>query len=184
MRTLSRSIAALVATLAFAALLAGSPVVVAQDATPCPPLTEEDALAWASTYIGAVNANDAAQVAALYGEDAIHHWGIGVDSEGSGEIATSFDAFFGAFPGIHLTLDRAWVAGDTVVIRWIAIGMQEGDFMGVPGALVTTTWTGINIFQLDCGLVVESWSETDHFSRLEQMGLIPIAPAAEATPAG
>jgi predicted ester cyclase len=183
-RTLSRSIAALVAVLACAALLVSSPTVVAQEATPCPPLTEEEGIAWGTAYINAVNSNDAAQVAALYTPEAIHHWGIGIDSEGADEINTSFETFFGAFPGIHLTADQIWVAGDSVIIRWIAIGIQEGDFMGVPGSRVTTTWTGINIFQLDCGLVVESWSETDHFSRLEQMGLIPIAPEAEATPAG
>ncbi len=173
----------------FALLLAviASPMLtrgtIAQDATPCPPLTEEEAAAWATANFTAWNSHDSAQVTALYTPDAIHHWGIGVDSEGSEEFAAALDAFFAAIPGVRGTIDQVWLAGDTVIIRWIAIGIQEGDFMGVPGSLDTVTWTGINIMRLDCGLVAESWSEADHFGRLEQMGLIPIAPEAEATPA-
>ena len=155
---------------------------MAQDATPCAPLTEEEAAAWATTYFTAWNSHDPAQVTALYAPDAIHHWGVGVDSEGTDELAASLEVFFAAFPGVRVTVDQVWLAGDTVIVRWIAIGIQENAFMGVPGSLDTVTWTGINIMQVDCGLVVETWSEADHFGRLEQMGLIPIAPEAEATP--
>ena len=156
---------------------------IAQEATPCPPLTEEEAVAWATAYYTARNANDTAQLTAFYAPDAIHHWGIGVDSEGTDEFAAALDGFFTAFPGSRVTVDQVWLAGDTIIVRWIAIGIQEGEFMGVPGSLDTVTWTGINVMRLECGLIVESWSEADHFGRLEQMGLIPIAPEAEATPA-
>ncbi len=155
----------------------------AQDATPCAPLTEEEATAWVTAYFTAWNSNDSEQVIAHYAPDAIHHWGLGVDTEGTEEMATSLDAFFAAFPGVRATVDRVWVAGDTVIARWISIGIQEGDFLGVPGSLDTVTWTGINIWQLDCGKVTESWAEADNFGRLQQMGLIPIVPEAEATPA-
>lgn len=182
MRTLSRSLGTLFAALACAALLVGSPAVIAQEATPCAPLTDEEAAAWVTTYFNAWNSNDPEQVIAHYAPDAIHHWGLGVDSEGADEMTTSLDAFFTAFPGVRATIDRVWVSGDTVIARWISIGIQEGDFLGVPGSQDTVTWTGINIWQLDCGIVTESWSEADNFGRLQQMGLIPIAPEAEATP--
>ncbi len=156
---------------------------IAQDATPCPPLTEEEAIAWATAYFTAWNSHDPAAVTALHTPDTIQHWGIGIDSEGTEELAASLEAFFTAFPGVRTTLDQVWVAGDTVIVRWISIGIQEGDYMGVPGSLDTVTWTGISIMQLDCGLVAEIWSEADHFGRLEQVGVIPIAPEAEATPA-
>ena len=54
--------------------------------------------------------------------------------------------------------------------------------MGVPGSPVSVTWTGIHLMRVECGLVVESWVEADHFGRLEQMGLIPIPSEAEAPP--
>ena len=84
-------------------------------------------------------------------------------------------AFFAAFPGVHGTVDRVWLAGDTIIVRYIAIGIQEGDFMGVPASQTTVTWTGINIYQLECVKIVEQWGEADHFGRIEQQGVIPVA---------
>jgi steroid delta-isomerase-like uncharacterized protein len=175
-------IALLLAVVASPLLIRGT---VAQDAaTPCPALTEEDAAAWATAYVTAWNSHDPANVMALYAPDAIHHWGIGVDAEGADELTASFTNFLAAFPGIHLTADKVWLAGDTVIIRWIAIGIQETDFMGIPASKDTVTWTGINIQQLECGVTVESWSEVDHFGRIQQQGALPVASsAAEATPA-
>jgi steroid delta-isomerase-like uncharacterized protein len=156
----------------------------AQDATPCPPLTEEEAAAWVAAEFAAWNAHDTEQVVALYAPDAILHWGIGIDAEGTDEIAASLDAFFAAFPGVRGTIEQVLVAGDTVIVRYIAIGVQEADFMGIPPSRETVTWTGINIYRLDCGLVAERWGEADHFGRIEQQGALPaIAPDAEATPA-
>jgi predicted ester cyclase len=31
------------------------------------------------------------------------------------------------------------------------------------------TWTGINIFRIECGRIVEVWSEVDALSRLQQL---------------
>lgn len=146
-------------------------------------MTEEDAATWATAWASAWNSHDAAQVAALYAPDAIHHWGIGVDSTSAAEMETAAAAFFTAFPGIHVTVDRVWLSGDTVIIRWIAIGVQEADFMGIPASQTTVTWTGINIQQIECGLISEAWSEADHFGRIEQQGTIVVEPAPEATPA-
>ncbi len=158
----------------------------AQDAaTPCAALTEADANAWAAAWTTAWNSHDVADIMALYAPDTVHHWGIGTDSTSADELTAATSAFLAAFPGIHLTIDRVWLAGDTVIIRWIAIGIQETDFMGIPASEKTATWTGINIHQLECGLSVESWSEVDHLGRVQQQGMLPLAsPEAEATPAG
>ncbi len=177
--------------LGFAILLAmvASPMlargVVAQEAaTPCPVPTEEEATAFVTNWAAAWNAHDAGAVAALYAPDALFHWGIGVDAEGTDEIQTSVADFFTAFPGIHVTVDRVWQAGDTVIIRYIAIGIQETDYMGVPASQETVTWTGINVAQLACGQAVEQWGEADHFGRIQQQGALPLgSPVAEATPA-
>ena len=156
----------------------------AQDATPCPPLTEEEAAAWVAAEFAAWNAHDSEQMAALYAPDAILHWGIGIDAEGTDEIAASFDAFLTAFPGVRGTVEQVLVAGDTIIVRYIAIGVQEADFMGIPPSRETVTWTGINIYRLDCGLIAERWGEADHFGRIQQQGVLPVtAPDAEATPA-
>jgi hypothetical protein len=158
--------------------------VVAQDATPCPPLTEEEAVAFATTYFNGWNAHDSAAIAALHTPGIVHHWGIGFDTEGIDELIGGIDGLLAAFPSAHWTVDQVWLAGDTVIVRYIVIGVQETEYMGVPASQDTVTWTGIQVMRLECGMVAEAWGEADHFGRLEQMGLIPIAPEAEATPAG
>lgn len=176
-------LALLLAVIASPLLVRGT---VAQDAaTPCPALTEEEGTALATAYIAAWNAKDTAALVALHTPDTLRHWGIGVDSEGADELAASLDAFFAAFPGAHATLDQVWIAGDTVIFRYISLGIQEEDYMGFPASQETTTFTGITVLRLDCGLVAETWAEADHLGRLQQQGAIPVAsPEAEATPAG
>jgi steroid delta-isomerase-like uncharacterized protein len=158
---------------------------MAQDAaTPCPAPTEEDAAAFAAAYIAGWNAHDTAALSALFAPDAVIHWGIGVDTEGADEIQAAYDAFLTAFPGIHVTLDRVWLSGDTVVMRYINIGVQEAEFQGIPPSQTTVTWTGINVMQFSCGQITEIWAEADHFGRIQQQGVISVAsPEADATPA-
>ncbi|MCD6032468.1 MAG: SnoaL-like polyketide cyclase, partial [Thermomicrobiales bacterium] len=43
----------------------------------------------------------------------------------------------------------------------------------------TATWTGVNIFRIECGKIVEVWSEVDALSRNAQLTGV-----AEATPDG
>lgn len=189
-RSISRTI-----VLTLLATLIGLPMLAhgatAQDAatpeavtTPCPALTSEDADAFVASWTAAWNLHDPAAVAALFAPEAQFHWGIGVDAQGPDEIEASTAAFFAAFPGIHLTVDRVWSTEDTVIIRYISLGIQETDYMGIPASQTTVTWTGIAIEQLACGQIVEHWSEADHFGRIQQQGALPPAtPEAEATPA-
>jgi steroid delta-isomerase-like uncharacterized protein len=170
-----RRIAALGLFFVALALPLGAHFAVAQDATPCPPLTQEEAEAWVQGYYAAWNAHDAAATASFMAPDYVHHWGIGIDVEGVDAFQTSLENFIAAFPGLHATVDRIWVTEDSVVIRWIDIGVQEQEFMGVPPSQETVTWTGLSIFRLECGKAVEGWTEADHFGRIEQQGVIPVA---------
>jgi steroid delta-isomerase-like uncharacterized protein len=157
------------------ALPAGAPRILAQDATPCPPMSADDATAWVTSFYAARNAQDQELIASFLSDDFVYHWGIGVDAQGVDEFTSSMTAFMNAFPGLHTTVDKVWVADDTVIVRWINIGIQQSDYMGIPASEQTVTWTGISIFQLECGKAVEAWTEADHFGRIEQQGILPVA---------
>ncbi len=43
---------------------------------------------------------------AMYAPDALHHWGIGVDSKGTEEFAAALDPFFTAFPDSHSMINQ------------------------------------------------------------------------------
>jgi hypothetical protein len=34
------------------------------------------------------------------------------------------------------------------------------------------TWTGVNIYRLECGKIAEQWSELDGIGRLQQLGVL------------
>ncbi len=75
-------------------------------------------------------------------------------------------------------MEEPIVQDDLVVIRWSNIGTQTGPIFGFEPTGAEVTWTGINIFRVECGMVVESWSEADGVGLRGQLQ----AASAEATP--
>ena len=69
-------------------------------------------------------------------------------------------------------------AADKVVARWTSFGTHSGEFMGVPATGRFLTTSGITIFRLEDGKIVEEWSESDMLGMLQQVGAIPGAGAA------
>ena len=62
--------------------------------------------------------------------------------------------------------------GDQVVQRWTGQGTHRGEFMGIAATDTPITMTGISIFRLASGRIVEMWSEGDTFGLLQQLGAI------------
>ncbi len=79
------------------------------------------------------------------------------------------------FPDLQLTHDQTVIAGDTVVIRWSARGTHQGEVMGVAPTGRPMTITGIDIFRLAEGKLVELWQNWDQLGMLQQLGVIPEA---------
>jgi steroid delta-isomerase-like uncharacterized protein len=78
-----------------------------------------------------------------------------------------------AFPDYQITSEDLIAEGDKVVERWRSRGMHRGEFMGVPPTGRQMGWTGINIFQIADGKVVDLWSTWDQLGMMQQLGVIP-----------
>lgn len=63
--------------------------------------------------------------------------------------------------------------GDRVVVRYVAEGTHVGEYMGVPGTGKRFRISGIDIWRLKDGKLVELWSLLDNYSFMEQVGAIP-----------
>ena len=63
--------------------------------------------------------------------------------------------------------------GDKVVVRWTLHGTHTGEFWGVPPTHKVITYSGINIWRLRDGKIVEEWGSMDMLSVLQQLGLVP-----------
>jgi steroid delta-isomerase-like uncharacterized protein len=70
-------------------------------------------------------------------------------------------AYRTAFPDLKMTLDDIFAEGEMVAFRWSVSGTHLGDWSGVPPTGNHVTATGITVFRIAGGKVVESWTSID-----------------------
>ena len=90
-------------------------------------------------------------------------------------ITAMMQDFLTAFPDLRYTFDHFIAKDDYVVERYTATGTQQGALGDIPPSGRIATWTGINIFRIECGRIVEVWSEVDAISRMRQLTGAPTA---------
>jgi predicted ester cyclase len=83
-------------------------------------------------------------------------------------------ATYDAFSDLKRPVDALVAEGNTVVARWTSMGTHDGPFQGIPPTGKTVTTTGITIFRLEDGKIVEEWSESDMVGMLMQLGAFPV----------
>ena len=67
-----------------------------------------------------------------------------------------------------------WLAdGDLVSYSWSLRFAHSGPLMGIPPSGKTIAITGIDLFRLRDGKVIESWTYADALGMLQQMGMLP-----------
>ncbi len=90
--------------------------------------------------------------------------------EGQKRIAADFRT---AFPDLHMTLDLIVAEGDLVVTRWTTAGTHTGQWGSIPPTGNHAVFSGVNIFRIHNGKVVELWNHRDDLGLMQQLG-VPI----------
>ena len=78
-----------------------------------------------------------------------------------------------AFPDIHTSIDDVVAEGDKVVVRFTSRGTHQREGMGIPPTGKRVVYTGIDIFRIEDGRIVERWGEVDGLSLGQQLGTVP-----------
>jgi predicted ester cyclase len=81
--------------------------------------------------------------------------------------------FLSAFPDSQVTTEDLIAEGDKVVERFSFHGTNKGSFMGAPPTGKQVTTTGMSVFRIANGKIVEHWGENDALGVMQQLGLIP-----------
>src|SRR6266566_7237188 len=81
--------------------------------------------------------------------------------------------YFTAFPDLRITIDDMVAEGDTVVTRWTAQGTNTGSLFGMPATNKSATVTGITIYRIAGGKIVETWTNFDGLGMMQQLGVVP-----------
>src|SRR5260370_34372413 len=96
-------------------------------------------------------------------------FGASSDREGMREAGA---VFLAGFPDWHSDLGLPNGEGDLVVEQFTASGTQRGEIMGVSATGRTVTLSGIQIFRVRNGRIVERWGRLDDLGLLSQLGLV------------
>ena len=75
--------------------------------------------------------------------------------------------FRAAFPDVHFTIELIVHGGDLTAVLWRAHGTH------LPTRTPIVDYTGVNIFRIVDGAIVEVWNTRDDLSLYSQLGLIP-----------
>jgi steroid delta-isomerase-like uncharacterized protein len=108
----------------------------------------------------------------LYGADWVGHFPGMPPLDAAGHRQYS-EVMISAFPDLDRTIEDLVAEGDKVVARWTAKGTHTGDFQGIAPSGRVATSSGITIFRIADGRIVEEWSESDMLGLLQQLGAIP-----------
>ena len=102
-------------------------------------------------------------------------------------------AYRAAIPDLRITIEDLIEDHDKIVVRYTVTGTHMGDLMGVAPTNSKVTATGISIYLLESGKIVEGWTIWDALSLMQldlwevsetlvlmqQLGPpVPVAPAA------
>jgi predicted ester cyclase len=182
MRRLSVSLA-IVSILVICAIATTGRSTTAQEATPasspagCPTTTEDENAAIARRWHEeAVNHHDLTVLDEILAPDAAHDSATFSANPGPRAV---LGALLTGFPDVQHTIDAVITQGDLVVVRYTAAGTHAGEFQGYAPTGKSVTWTGINIYRLECGRIAAIWSEVDSLGRITQLA----GTALGATPA-
>jgi len=112
----------------------------------------------------------------LFTGDYNAHTPIGVFEglEGAKQFVTQLR---GAFPDLDVSVEDQVVEGDKVANLWKARGTHRGNFGGIPATGRKMETSGITMFRVADGKVLESWGFADLMSMMKQLGVAPGQPA-------
>jgi steroid delta-isomerase-like uncharacterized protein len=103
--------------------------------------------------------------------DAKTHWGDS-ESRAASAIRADVERYFAAFTEVHTSIDDLIGEGDKVVLRWTTTGTNTGPYGSVPPTGRVVTMTGVDVYRLDGGHIVEAWSMWDALGAYRQLGLV------------
>ena len=83
-----------------------------------------------------------------------------------------FETALVAFPDVHFTLNLEMADGDLVATHWNYVATNTGPFLGRPATGKRITDTGIDIFRIRDGKIVEMWLVQDSLGLMQQLGVL------------
>jgi steroid delta-isomerase-like uncharacterized protein len=110
--------------------------------------------------------------------DAVAHGLPGGPARGPQAFRSIFNTFRGAFPDIHIVVERTVTEGEMVAVYCRVTGTHTGDGLGMPATGKPVEFDGVTIARVADGRVREAWNCFDFLTMYQQLGAVPAVPGA------
>jgi steroid delta-isomerase-like uncharacterized protein len=104
---------------------------------------------------GGLNESDLDVFDELLDPDYVHRSSPEYQFDRDGLKAAIINIIWKAFPDLRVTLEEVIAEGDKVVVRWTQRGTHLGPFLETPATGKRVEYSGINIFTVRSGKIVE-----------------------------
>ena len=121
---------------------------------------------------GLTKGNMAAVENLIAGDMVAHAPGFPV-LEGRAAFLNSIRTFREALTDFHGVIEDVVAEGDRVLVRWTESGRHVREYAGIAPTGKAMTWTGMSLYRLAHGQIVEMWANMDTLGLLRQLGALP-----------
>ena len=87
-------------------------------------------------------------------------------------MRTDVERCHAGFSDVHTRIDELVAEDAKVVLRWTPSGTHTGSYGRVTPTGKVTTMTGVDVYRLAGGRIVEAWSMWDALDVYQQLGLV------------
>ncbi|MGI9252856.1 MAG: ester cyclase [Thermomicrobiales bacterium] len=138
----------------------------------CAPPTREDMETLVRAWFTDFFVNDPVMdPAEILNSDMVVHFTAGPDAVGIDAIEQSRDRWWAAFPDLRYRHGDIIVDGDLAAELFIAVGTDEGGFLGEEPTGKPVMLEGVVMQRVNCGRFVEQWGEADIAGAMKQLGV-------------
>jgi steroid delta-isomerase-like uncharacterized protein len=116
----------------------------------------------------------------FFADTYLHHDPASPQVRNRDDLKQVLRSFLAGCPDLHITIDELLAEGDTVTKRWTYHATHTGDLSGLAPTGKRITMSGLELFRLDGGKIVECWLGYDNLSLMQQLGVIPTPEQAGA----
>jgi predicted ester cyclase len=109
----------------------------------------------------------------IYSPALVNHAPYAPDFKDFQSCKQCVSAVRAGMPDFTVKIEDAIAEGDKLVCRWVARGSHTGDFFGIPPSNNKVEWTGMTLYRMDSGKIVEAWWNEDMLGLMKQIGVIP-----------
>ena len=88
------------------------------------------------------------------------------------QVEKFVERYHGAFPDIDYQVEEQLSGGNKVAVRWSSTGTHTEELFGLEGQGKEFTGTGLNLFTIEDGQIVEVWSYWDTLGMVRELGLV------------